>query len=107
VCQAVAQFRERATEWVLVNPFQAQSENPAVTYMAAADVPKEALFFLTAAEALKRGLALLVFDRPGQGEILRLQNVPIMLRAAKGHPLPCAISGTSFRTAPGAIAMTM
>ena len=50
--------------------------NPVVFYIAGADVYKEALFFLGGTEALRRGLALIVVDGPGQGETLRLKGIP-------------------------------
>ncbi|MCC6192747.1 MAG: alpha/beta hydrolase [Anaerolineales bacterium] len=52
-----------------------QARNPAVLYIAGADVYKETLLFLGGAEALRRGFALLMMDGPGQGEMIRLHNV--------------------------------
>ncbi len=53
-----------------------RTKHPAVLYVAGVDVLKEILFFLGGFEALSRGLALLVMDGPGQGETLRLKEIP-------------------------------
>ncbi|MBI2881985.1 MAG: alpha/beta fold hydrolase [Candidatus Tectomicrobia bacterium] len=49
---------------------------PALVYFGGADSNAEELYFLGTQEALKRGVACLTVDGPGQGETLRLLGVP-------------------------------
>ncbi len=51
-------------------------KTPALVYFGGADSNAEELYFLGAQEALKRGMACLTVDGPGQGETLRLHGIP-------------------------------
>ncbi len=55
-----------------------EEPGPVLIYIGGVDVFKETLFFLGAAEALRRGMAILVVDGPGQGETLRLRGKTMM-----------------------------
>lgn len=48
---------------------------PAAIYLEGMDVLKEELYFLGGRALLERGVNLLVFDGPGQGEALRYQGI--------------------------------
>ena len=58
-------------------PGHAGEPGPVLISIAGADVYKEALYFLGGAAALARGLSLLVYDGPGQGEMGRERNTRI------------------------------